>query len=204
MWSPVPASQTGDCKSTEKRICTCVLVADDDPLKVSKEARPVVEVPRHGGRDGVVREQVHLVSQWCLAFSPEVGVKTTGDWVKYPYGPIGLLDVSEVVTREGGVVQREAREACLEVNIPLGVAAPPPQQAGEAPPVCRPVGAAAQQYDGPSLSDIPSLELCLGQVTPEESSKLGSSFISILDMYRNDLYIKVDIPYSFHTVVNSF
>ena len=57
-----------------------VLVAQDDPLEVSQEAGPQEEVPGHGRRLRVVREQVHLVCVARLALlSPQVGVKTSGD-----------------------------------------------------------------------------------------------------------------------------
>ena len=96
-----------------------VLVAQDDPLEVSEEAGPEEEVPRHGGRLGVVREQVHLVCVSGLAFSPQVGVKTPGDWIKDPDGSIRLLDPGEVSAREALGVGREAWQRGVNVRAPV-------------------------------------------------------------------------------------
>ena len=62
---------------------------------------------------------MHLVSEPRLALSPQVGVETPGDWIKYPDGSIGLSDPAELTTRDGLTLRREAREGGVEICVPV-------------------------------------------------------------------------------------
>ena len=183
VWRPVPDHSRHYLSPLS--VLTCPLVADDDPLEICQDARPVVQVPGDGVGGGVVGEEVHLVREFLVPFSPEVGVKTTRYWIKYSDRPIGLPDVGDILARETRLVDGEAGEVCLEVEVPLSVTILPSEQSGETPGVCRPVRAAALQDDGDSPSDISSGELCRGQVTPQEEGWGGGWVWSYL-LYSRD------------------
>ena len=149
-----------------------VLVAQDDPLEVSQEAGPQEEVPGHGRRLRVVREQVHLVCVARPALSPQVGVKTPGDWIKYPDCSIRLLYPGQISAREVLSVLREARERGVEIRVPVETGGLSSEERGETPGLSCPVFTAASQDDGSSRPDVLGLKLGQGQVTPGEGARL--------------------------------
>ena len=133
-----------------------------------EQTGPEVEVPGQGRRRGVVREEVHLVSGPGLALSPQVGVKTPGDWIEYPDGSIGLLDPGEISARDGLSVIREAWQGGVDIRIPVEAAGLCSQEGGEAPGPGGPLGAAADQDDGSPPPDVLSLKLSQGKVAARE------------------------------------